>query len=207
MRVRGSRAARLLCAGLLPLLLVGRMIAATPERAQRSAYVLPCRDVILNASYLGDVNGKGPGFLFQVENRTARPIRLEQPVPSSADWYARVGNQWLWRASAGRGGALVNAENPRGLMFAFRPAVPPSDPHYLTVPAHGSLRWTESIKDHPALAYEPGCPMCSYPGESQYQAVFSYAYLPNAEEPLQDLLRCGLRSAPVPMPPHPAASR
>ncbi len=27
------------------------------------------------------------------------------------------------------------------------------------------------------LEYKPGCALCSYPGESEYQVVFAYAYL------------------------------
>lgn len=167
---------------------------------------MPCVGVTLSASYLADAAGSDSGFLFRIDNHTGRPIRLEQPVPSSADWYAQVGNGWLWRASAGRGGALVNAENPRGLMFAYGPAMPPPHPEYVTVPAHGSRQWTETMRANPAIAYDPSCPMCDYPGESTYQAVFAYAYLPNPEESARGLLRCGLRSAPVPMPPHPAAA-
>ena len=43
--------------------------------------------------------------------------------------------------------------------------------------------------------------MCNYPGEREYQAVFAYAYLPGPGEHAPDLLQCGLRSDPVPMPP------
>lgn len=165
---------------------------------------MPCSGVALSASYLGDVSGQGPGFLFRIENRTPRAIRLENPVPSSTHWYAQAGDRWLWRASAGWGGSLVNAESPRGLMFAYRPATPSPDPHYLTVPAHGTRQWTESMRNHPSIAYEPGCAMCGYRGETVYQAVFAYAYLPAPGENAPNLIRCGLRSDPVPMPPHPA---
>lgn len=164
---------------------------------------MPCAGVALSASYLGDVSGDGPGFLFRIENHTPRTIRLEQPVPSSAHWYAQVGNRWLWRASAGWGGSLVDAENPHGRMFAYRPATPAADPQYLIVPAHQSREWTQAMRDHPSIAYQPSCPMCRYRGETVYQAVFAYAYLPAPGEHAPDLLRCGLRSAPVPMPPHP----
>lgn len=171
---------------------------------EASAAVMPCRQVTLSASYLGDVSGEGPGFLFRIENGTARTIRLEEPVPSSTHWYARVGERWMWRASAGWGGSPVNAENPRGAMIAYRPATPPAHPQYVSIPAHSSRQWTESMRDHPSIAYQPGCPMCRYTGESVYQAVFAYAYLPAAGEREPELLRCGLRSAPVPMPPHPS---
>ena len=172
--------------------------------------VLPCTGITLTASYLADMTpGGGGGFLFRIDNRTRKTVRLAEPVPSSAHWYAHVGKLWLWRASAGRGGALVNAIHERGPMFAYRPTAPPEHPEILVVPAHGSQTWTESMRDDPAIAYRPSCPMCSYPGESEYQAVFAYAYLPSPGESASDLLRCGLRSEPVPMPPvalHAAAS-
>jgi hypothetical protein len=174
--------------------------AGAPRRP--GAYVRPCAGITLSASYLGDVSGQGPGFFFSIENRTPRAIRLEDPVPSSTHWYAQVGNRWMWRASAGWGGSLVNAENPRGLMFAYRPTTPPEHPQYLTVAAHGSRQWTEAMGDHLSIAYQPGCPMCRYSGETVYEAVFAYAYLPAAGENEPHLLGCGLRSAPVPMPPH-----
>jgi len=166
------------------------------------AVVLPCKGVKLTASYLAiAAPGAGPGFLFRIENQTSREIRLEMPVPSSTHWYARVGDRWLWRASAGRGGSLVNALLPNGPMFASRPATAPSDPQYLTVPAKGSQQWVESMRDDPAIAYRPSCAHCNYPGEHDYEAVFAYAYLPALDEHATDLLRCGLRSDPVPMPP------
>jgi hypothetical protein len=90
-------------------------------------------------------------------------------------------------------------------MFAYRPAAPPDRPDYLVVPAHGSEQWSEPMLNNPTIAYQPGCPHCNYPGENDYQAVFAYAYLPPPEEHAPGLLHCGLRSAPVPMPPHEAA--
>lgn len=191
----------LVCAG------PGAAVAATgvPSRPA-GPYVMPCAGVTLTASYLGDVSGRGPGFLFSIENRTPRAIHLEDPVPSSTHWYAQVGNRWMWRASAGWGGALVNAEDPHGRMFAYRPSKPRPHPRYKSVPAHGSLQWTEAMRDDPSIAYQPSCPMCRYQGETVYQAVFAYAYLPAPGEMAPNLLHCGLRSAPVPMPPHAAAA-
>jgi hypothetical protein len=194
------RALRLLTL-LLTMLWCGASFSAGTQK-RPGPYVAPCAGVTLEASYLAEVGpDTGPGFAFRIENKTAKAIRLEQPVPSSAHWYARVGLRWLWRASAGRGGALVNALREKGPMFAYQPAHPPDHPDYLTVPAHGSQQWTEPMRDHPAIAYRPSCAHCNYPGEKEYQAVFAYAYLPNPEEHAPDLLRCGLRSAPVPMPP------
>lgn len=189
---------------LMAMLLMGlEGMCTSAGMVHRSGdYVLPCTGIALTASYLADAApGGGPGFEFRIENRTKKDIRLEQPVPSSAHWYALAGNRWLWRASAGRGGALVNAERERGPMFAYRPVTAPTNPEYLIIPAHGSRQWTEPMRDNPAIEYRPSCAMCNYPGEREYEAIFAYAYLPNAAEGAQDLLRCGLRSAPVPMPP------
>ncbi len=194
---------RLLRITLLLLLLLwdaGLVSAGSAHRPGPA--VLPCAGITLTASYLAEAApGAGPGFIFRIDNSTPRPIRLEQPVPSSAHWYARVGQRWLWRASAGRGGALVDAEREHGPMFAWQPAQPPVHAAYLTVPARGSKEWAEPMRDNPAIAYRPSCARCDYPGEREYQAVFAYAYLPNPAEAVPGLLRCGLRSAPVPMPP------
>jgi hypothetical protein len=181
--------------------------AAGGGRRRPGPYVLPCAGVTLEASYLAETGPgsgpeAGPGFLFRIENHTAKEIQLEEPAPSSAHWYARVGDRWMWRASAGTGGALVNALAEKGPMFAYQPETAPRDPEYLTVPAHGAKEWTEAMRSDPAIDYQPSCAQCNYPGESEYRAVFAYAYLPNAEERApKSLLRCGLRSEPVPMPP------
>lgn len=190
----------------LPLLLSFQPASfSAAAHRQTGAYVLPCKDITLSASYLAEAApGKGPGFLFRIDNHTAHTIRLAQPVPSSAHWYARVGNRWLWRASAGRGGALVNALNEHGPMFAGSPASPSEPLTILSIPAHGSEQWTQAMLNNPAIAYRPSCPQCNYPGESDYRAVFAYAYLPGPQRDTSELLRCGLRSAPVPMPPHAA---
>ena len=194
-----ARAYRLLTA----LLLASTAVAVSAGAARHApTTVPPCKGVKLSASYLAiAAPGAGPGFLFRIENHTAKPILLEKPVPSSAHWYARVGNRWLWRASAGRGGALANALVPNGPMFAWRATTPSGDPEYLTVPAKGAQQWIESMRDDPAIAYRPSCAHCNYPGESDYQAVFAYAVLPAPDERATNLLRCGLRSDPVPMPP------
>ncbi|HEX4036559.1 MAG TPA: hypothetical protein VHX37_00760 [Acidobacteriaceae bacterium] len=184
------------------LLASGSAVSAGARRP--GTYVQRCRDVTLTASYLAEARpGAGPGFLFRIENQRTKAIRLMEPVPSSTDWYAQVGERWMWRASAGMGGSLVNALAPKGPMFAYRPAGggDGQDAKVLTVPAHGAQEWIEAMRDDPAIAYRPSCAQCNYPGETRYQAVFAYAYMANAEGPASDLLRCGLRSAPVPMPP------
>jgi hypothetical protein len=173
-------------------------------------YVPLCSHIDLSASYLADAEpGKGPGFVFVIKNDTNKDIRLAEPVPSSAHWYAHVGEKWLWRASSGSGGSFVDAYNEKGEVFAYQPKEPPQHPEYMTVPAHGSHEWTETVHDHPSIAYRPSCAICNYPGEREYRAVFAYAYLPHPQEHTDGLLACGLRSTPVVMPPlavsHPAA--
>jgi hypothetical protein len=194
---------RLLRILVLPLLLswsIGSFSADTRRRP--GPYVFPCAGVSLRANYVAETGANaGPGFAFHIENKTGKDIHLEQPVPSSAHWYARVGIRWMWRASAGRGGALVDALRETGPMFAYRPAAPPEHADYLTVPAHGSEDWVVPMRDDPAIQYRPSCARCNYPGEREYEAIFAYAYLPNPDERVPDLLRCGLRSTPVPMPP------
>lgn len=166
-------------------------------------YVPLCsRQIAFSASYLADLgNGGGAGFLFRIENHTAKPIALAEPVPSSAHWYARVGGKWLWRASSGSGGSYIDAINERGPVFAYQPKTSDSDPKYITIPAHGKYEWTSGEHDNPALAYRPGCEHCSYPGEHDYKAVFAYAYLPAAGQHVDHLLPCGLRTPLIDMPP------
>lgn len=191
----------LLLAILLPAPL---LTAASYPNHPRASVPLCSRSVSFTASYLAEVSpGAGPGYLFRIENHTARPIRLAEPVPSSAHWYARVGGKWLWRASSGAGGSYVNAINERGPVFAYRPSSPAADPAYITIPAHGKYEWALAERDHPSLAYRPRCERCDYPGEQDYKAVFAYAYLPRAGRGVEDLLPCGLRSNLVDMPPKP----
>jgi hypothetical protein len=180
--------------------------AVYPSAATRhpGPYVQLCsRQIVFTASYLAQLP-TGPGFLFRIDNKTSKPIRLAQPVPSSAHWYARVGNKWLWRASSGSGGSYVDAINERGPVFAYQGKDSDTDPAYLTVSAHGHYEWTTSEHDNPALAYRPGCEHCNYPGEHEYKAVFAYAYLPPAGQKDENLLRCGLRTPLIDMPPKPA---
>jgi hypothetical protein len=160
------------------------------------------RQIVFTASYLAEAKpGEGIGFLFRIQNHTAKPIKLAEPVPSSAHWYARVGNRWLWRASSGQGGSYVDAVNERGPVFAYQPKAPAGNPKYITVAAQGNYEWVEREHENPALEYKPGCAICNYPGEHEYKAVFAYAYLPPVQEDGKDLLACGLRSNLVIMPP------
>jgi hypothetical protein len=158
-----------------------------------------CSGVVLSASYLAQVApGGGPGFRFTLVNKTSRTIKLAEPIPSSSHWYARVQDRWLWRASNGAGGSLLNAGNERGPVMVYPPRN--ADVTLVTLPPHQSRVWIESAEENPVLEYRPGCAQCSYLGESEYQVVFAYAYLPDTGHET-GLLPCGLRSAPVPMPP------
>ncbi len=202
MRAEAGRAAK---AGVV-MALVAAMCGLPAWAARRAPDTVPqCsrRAVEFKANYLAEAKpGQGPGFLFEIRNKTARPITLVAPVPSSAHWYAEVGNLWLWRSSAGRGGALVNAENVHGPVFVFQPKHPSgADPKTITIPPHGTREWTEWMRDDPAIAYAPSCAHCNYPGERNYRAVFAYAWLPAPGEKISHLLTCGLRSNPVDMPP------
>jgi len=186
---------------LLPFSFTAQSSTAAAHRPGPTMPLCP-RQITIKASYLAEtVPGEGPSYLFRIENGTANPITLAEPVPSSAHWYARVGNRWLWRASSGAGGSFVDAINEKGPVFAYQPKSVATDPKYITVPAHGSYEWTAGQKEIPALSYKPSCALCNYPGEHVYKAVFAYAYLPPAQAHKDGLLACGLRSNLVDMPP------
>ncbi len=160
-----------------------------------------CSGVTLSANYLTAVApNQGPGFRFTVVNNTGKDIRLVEPVPSSSHWYARAGDRWLWRASSGAGGSFLDAGNEHGQLIAFAPQGEEADGDFLILPPHQSKQWVESQVENPVLEYKPGCKLCAYPGEHEYQVVFAYAYRTGEGQPA-DLLSCGLRSNPVPMPP------
>ncbi len=64
-------------------------------------------------------------------------------------------------------------------------------------PPHQSREWTESPQENPVLEYKPGCAQCSYPGESEYQVVFAYAYLaPGASQAGTTILWIAFCSGP-----------
>jgi hypothetical protein len=168
-----------------------------------------CSGVSLSASYLAAVSpevstnvstNQGPGFRFVLANHTDREIRLAEPVPSSSHWYARSQGRWLWRASSGAGGSLLDAGNEHGRVVVYPPGPGTGERKLLVLPPHQSREWMESEQENPVLAYKPGCKQCSYPGEREYQVVFAYAYLAGKGQSA-GLLGCGLRSSPVPMPP------
>ncbi|HEX5236273.1 MAG TPA: hypothetical protein VFW25_13185 [Silvibacterium sp.] len=190
-----------ICLTVISILAVAYTASAATHHP--GPYVPLCsRQIAFTASYLADLpNGGGSGFLFRIENRTNRSIKLAEPIPSSAHWYARVRNKWLWRASSGSGGSYVDAINERGPVFAYQPRSAVPNPRYITVPAHGRYEWTSGERTNPALAYRPRCERCNYPGERDYKAVFAYAYLPPPDQSAAGLLRCGLRTKLVDMPP------
>lgn len=186
--------------GILFVLAVPWSRATAPSAGSS---VPPCRGITLAASYLSSVGpGKGEGFQFSVANHTSREIRLADPVPSSSHWYALTGGRWLWRASNGAGGSLLDATKERGRLLVYKGGSSARVPgSAFTVKPHQTRTWVETEQENPALAYKPGCPICSYPGERDYRVVFAYAYLPGDEQANEGLLACGLRSNPVPMPP------
>ena len=100
----------------------------------------------------------------------------------------------------GAGGSLLDAGNEHGRLVIYPPVPGMAERKWLILAPHRSMEWMESQQENPVLEYKPGCKQCSYPGESEYQVVFAYAYLGGGGQPA-GLLSCGLRSAPVPMPP------
>ena len=181
------------------LVWMGLWCAPLVGSSQASRSVPVCSGVSLSANYLTAVTaGQTPGFRFTLVNNTADDIRLAEPIPSSSHWYARVGDRWLWRASSGAGGSFLDAGNERGQLIAFAPQREKAG--FLVLPAHQSKQWVESQVENPVLEYKPSCKLCSHPGEHEYEVVFAYAYRASEGQPA-DLLSCGLRSNPVPMPP------
>ena len=183
-------------------LLIVSSPVSSPARTPGPTVPLCGRQIVFTAHYLAESKaGEGTGFLFRLENNTPKPIKLADPVPSSAHWYAQVGKRWLWRASSGRGGAYVDAVNERGPLFAYQPSSAAENTKYVTVAAHGNYEWEQRVPGNPVLEYRPSCALCNYPGEHEYKAVFAYAYLPPVQEHVDGLLACGLRSNLVIMPP------
>ncbi|WP_446744829.1 hypothetical protein [Silvibacterium acidisoli] len=174
-----------------------------PEPSHPDAVVPLCsKQITFKASYLVETKpGMGPSYLFKIENDTSKPIRLAEPIPSSAHWYARVGSKWLWRASSGAGGSYVNALSEKGELFAYQPRAASEEHPIITIPAHGSHEWTAGEHEIAALAYRPSCAICNNPGEHDYRGVFAYAFVPLPEQRTEGLLPCGLRTALVEMPP------
>lgn len=164
--------------------------------------VASCTRVTLDANYLAELKpGAGPSFRFLLRNDTDAPIKLAEPVPTSAHWYAREGLSWHWRASNGAGGNPVDATQPEGKMFAYRPTRGAKPASYLTVPAHGEQEWVQPVHEYPILEFKPSCARCNHPTDREYRVIFAYAYLPSPDEAGLGLIPCGLRSRPVDVPP------
>lgn len=193
---------------LLLLPLFGVAMPCLAARFHSGVPTVPqCRDVTLRASYLAEEKpGAGAGFLLTLHNASSEPVSVPAPVPLSVHWYAFSAGHWLWRASSGSGGSLVNAFNERGPLFAVQLSVGSPHPLLHTIAPNGEYTWAVFSGGTPALRYRPGCEHCAYQGERQFRAVLAYAYLPVADDPRAGLLRCGLRSTPVVMPPLAMAS-
>lgn len=180
--------------------------ASSLHSSRTAAHIVPlCRGIDFSASYLAQAGaGQGPAFEFRLTNRTAAAIRLREPVPSSSHWFAWSGQRWMWRASAGAGGSLADAFNEGSGLLVYPGLALRDPPRYLTIGARQSRQWTESQQESAVLEYKPGCSLCSYPGEREYRVIFAYAYLPGSKDTGDgNLLSCGLRSNPVPLPPKP----
>src|ERR1700761_7610390 len=106
-----------------------------------------CSGVSLSANYLASVGPEQvPGFRFVLVNRTGREIRLAQPVPSSSHWYALAHGRWLWRASNGSGGSLLDAGNEHGRVVVYAPTAG-DEIKVLTVLPHQSTEWSASQQE------------------------------------------------------------
>lgn len=183
------------------LILMGSLAAfsATPRRT--SPTMLPqCRQVTLSASFLAEEKpGDGSGFFLQIHNETKQSLQLPSPVPVSVHWYTQKGRRLLWRASSGSGGSLVNALNEHGPVLAAQLLTPPAS--YITIAAGQSYQWPVFARQDPAVRYRPDCEHCNYLGEEQFRAVVAYAVEPLHTPDAPQMLSCGLRSAPIVMPP------
>lgn len=95
----------------------------------------------------------------------------------------------------------MNALRESGPLFADQAPTGAPAPSVHTIGPHSTYNWSVFTRDSPVLRYRPGCQHCTYKGEEQFQAVLAYAYLPSVDEAGSTMLRCGLRSKPVVMPP------
>ena len=188
----------------LLLCILSSFSSSASGRLHNVSDVSQCIDVHLQAAYLAEEEpGGGSGFLLKIQNERDQAVAVPAPTPVSVHWYAQSGGRWLWRASSGSGGSLANALQERGPLLAG-PGSPGVQSQTLrTIPAHSSEEWAVFAADDPALRYRPGCEHCTYQGEEQFRAVIAYAYRPSVWHAETALLRCGLRSNPVIMPPLP----
>lgn len=168
---------------------------------QMGALTVPqCSSISLHAAFLAEETpGQGTGFLLSLENRQQSPVEIPIPMPLSVDWYAKVGNQWSWRASSGAGGSLVNAFNGKGPLFAISGASYKAAWVLRRIAPHETYTWTVFAGSAPPLSYRPSCEHCNATTEAEYEAVLAYAFIAKAED--RSALSCGLRSNAIVMPP------
>lgn len=183
------------CCAALGSQKVSRLSHAQASRANSTTQ---CADVSLRGAYLVEEKpGMGPAFLVELRNNRSTPIDIADPAPLSIHWYARAGGAWLWRASSGAGGALVNALENQGPVFT---ALAPTSQEREVAPRE-AWTWTVPLRSTSALAYHPGCQHCVGDQQSEYRAVLAYAVRPASAQASRDWLQCGLRSNPISMPP------
>src|ERR1700677_2053803 len=131
--------------------LAGSSVSTRPVRA-----VPLCSGVSLSANYLAAVGpDQVPGFRFVLVNRTARELKLAQPVPSSSHWYALAHGRWMWRASNGAGGSLLDAGNEHGRVVVYAPPAG-AETKLLKLPPRQSRNWSERKQENRLLEYKPG---------------------------------------------------
>ena len=184
--------------------------AVSLPKLNSTAQTVPqCTGVTLHAAYLAEEKpGGGPGFLLEIRNQGKSAVAIVDPAPLSVHWYAAAGaGRWLWRASSGSGGSLVNALHEKGALFASQAPADAPEPATRIILPHAAYSWAVFSSDAPSLRYRPGCEHCAYPGEQRFRAVLAYAYLPANGATPTGLLRCGLRSDPVVMPPLPESQK
>lgn len=178
---------------------------ATSQRIHQPSHssqaVAQCTDVSLHASYLVEETvGRGPAFLLEIQNSRNAAITIAEPVPLSIHWYVHTGNQWLWRASSGSGGALLDAMHEHGPVLAD--TLPAGKEYHSTeIGPHTVYTSTVLLGSSPSLAYHPGCEHCGVDKEREYRAVLAYAMRPVPGQSGSNWLQCGLRSNAVVMPP------
>ncbi len=171
---------------------------AASTRPVRSVPI--CSGVSLSANYLALAGpDQGPGFRFVLVNRTGREIRLAEPVPSSSHWYARpraagCGGHRMERVEA----CWTRATSMAGwwCMLPRQAPRPSSSLCLRTSPGNGSKASRRTLCSSTSLAVR--CALI--PGSASTRWSLPMRILPAGSQPA-GLLSCGLRSAPVPMPP------
>ena len=95
---------------------------------------------------------------------------------------------------------LVNAFQERGPLFAAVDRSGNGAAIATRAIAPGEeYSWSITTGTNPILQYRPGCEHCMFTDEHEFRAVLAYAYFPSYAPP--GMVRCGLRSESVVMPP------